>query len=335
MASAISFPVRSPEWVLTYQGTNITADISSMVERVSYTDYLSELSGEVELVIEDHSQRWQAAWYPTLGDQISLAIGYHGEGMLPCGDFQIDQLELDGPPDTFTMRCLAAFITPAMRTLNSAGYEHQSLLGIARTIAGKYRLQVISAPSVIDVTFERVTQRQESDLRFLKRLALEHDYDFTVRGSMLVFYSRSSLEGASPVRAVHRNDVAQFEFRNRTDGTYRAAQVAYRNFTAKSLIVQSAAATAPTPTGDVLKVVTRCENARQASLKAQAALRARNSHFVAGSVAMPGTIAIAAGNTIELLGFGEFDGTYLVIAARHRLDRVNGYRTRLEIDRVF
>ena len=124
-----------------------------MVERISYTDYLSELSGEVEIVIEDHNRRWQAAWYPTLGDQVSLAIGYRDEGLLPCGDFQIDQLELTGPPDTFTTRCLAAFITPAIRTLNSRGYEDQTLLGIARTIAEKYGLEVMSALDVIDIAF--------------------------------------------------------------------------------------------------------------------------------------------------------------------------------------
>ena len=335
MASAISFPVRSPEWVLTYQGVNITADISARVLSISYTDYLSELSGEVEVVIEDHDQRWQASWYPGLGDELKLAIGYRGEGLLPCGDFQIDQLELAGPPDTFTMRCLAAFITPAMRTLNSAGYEDQTLLGIAQTIGAKYGLAVISAPDVIDIAFERVTQKHETDLAFLKRLAVEHDYDFTIRGSILVFYSRTALEAIAPVQTVTRTDLEGFEFRNRTHTTYRAAQVTYQDLTSKSLIIQSAAAIAPIPTSDVLKVVSRCENGQQALLKAQAALNVHNMFFTEASLVMPGSIAMASGNTIELSGFGEFDGAYIILVARHRLDRAHGYTTRLEVSRVF
>ena len=306
-----------------------------MVLSISYTDYLAELSGEVELVIEDHDQRWQAAWYPPLGDEISLAIGYRGEGMLPCGDFQIDQLELTGPPDTFTTRCLAAFITPAMRTRNSAGYEDQTLLGIARTIAGKYGLTVISAPDVIDVPFERVTQKHETDLSFLKRLAFEHGYDFTVRGAILVFYSRSALEAVAPIRIVTRTDLERFEFRNRTHSIYRGADVAYQDLKSKSLISQSAAASPPSPTGDVLKVVSRCENGQQALLKAQAALRAQNSHLTEASLVMPGSIAMASGNTIELSAFGEFDGIYIIVVARHRLDRTHGYTTHLEVSRVF
>src|ERR1700726_2095648 len=164
MASAISYSVRSPEWLLTYAGINIVADISSMVLSIGYTDYLSELSGEVGAVVEDHERKWQTSWYPALGDEFNLALGYHGEGLLPCGDFQVDQLELAGPPDTFTLRGLAAYITPAMRTLRSARYENQTLLGVTQTIAGKYGLTVLSAPDITDIAFERITQKHESDL---------------------------------------------------------------------------------------------------------------------------------------------------------------------------
>jgi uncharacterized protein len=335
MATAISYPVRSPQWVLTYQGINITADISTMIVSINYLDYLSELSGEVEVVIEDHDRRWQTSWYPTLGDELNLAIGYKGEGLLPCGDFQIDQLELGGPPDTFTMRCLAAYITPAIRTRNSIGYENQTLLGIAQTIAGKYGLAVVSAPDVIDIAFQRVTQKHETDLAFLKRLALEHDYDFTVRGLLLVFYSRATLAAIPPALAVTRKDVESFEFRNRSHHTYRGAQVAYQNPSSKSLIAQSAAAIAPVSTSDILKVVARCENGQQALLMAQAALNAENLLFTDASLVMPGSILMASGNTIQISGFGEFDGPYIILVARHRLDRAHGYTTRLEVSRVF
>ena len=335
MVSAISYPVRTPEWVLNYQGINITADISAMLLSISYTDYLSELSGELEFVIEDHDQRWQTSWYPTLRDEVSLAMGYHGEGLLPCGEFQIDQLELAGPPDTLVIRCLAAFITPAMQTPNSAGYENETLLGIAQTIGQKYGLAVIGTPDVIDIAFERVTQKHETDLAFLKRLALEHDYNFSIRGSILVFYARASLEAIPPVQTVTRTDVERFEFRNRTHAIYRAAEVVYHDLTTKPLIAQGVVATAPIPTGDVLKLVSRCENGQQALLRAQAALHSHNISFIEATVTMPGSVAMASGNTIALSGFGEFDGTYIILVANHRLDRAHGYTTRLEVTRVF
>ncbi len=333
MASPIALSVRAPTWMLTYRGVDITAATASMLRRISYTDYLSEFSGEVELVIEDHLQKWQSSWYPTLGDEVSLAIGYRNEDLLPCGNFQIDQLELVGPPDTFTIRCLAAFITPAMRTRISLGYEDQTLMSIVQTIAAKYGLVVISAPDD-DFLFERITQKYESDLAFLKRLAFEHGFDFTIRGSSLVFYSQTSLESVAPVRTITREDLETFEFHNRTHSTYGSAQVAHHDPNTKALIIQSVVATEQIATSDVLKIVTRCENGQQALLKAEASLQSHDMVLTEANLIMPGSIAMAAGNTVQLSGFGAFDGKYLTTVAQHRIERSTGYTTRLEVSRV-
>jgi phage protein D len=222
-----------------------------------------------------------------------------------------------------------------MRTRNSVGYENQTLLGIAQTIAGKYGLSMVSAPDVIDISFERITQKYETDLAFLKRLAFEYDYDFTIRGSVLVFYSRSILEALPPLQTVTRTDLATFEFRNRSHSTYLAAAIAYHDPNTKSLTTQSTTATAPIATGDTLKIVSRCENGQQAALKAQAALHARDMFFMDATLGMPGTVTMAAGSTIAISGFGEFDGTYIILVARHRLDRAHGYITQVEVTRVF
>jgi len=335
MAAIALSTVRKPEWVLSYNGINVTADVSAMVLSIGYTDYLSELSGELEIVVEDHTQTWQSSWYPALGDEINLGIGYRGEALLPCGDFQIDQLELSGPPDTFTMRCLAAFITQAMRTRNSVGYENQSLLGIVQTIAGKYGLSVVSAPAIVDISFTRITQRFETDLAFLKRLALDYGYDFTIRGSTLVFYSQTALAAVPPIQTVTRADLIGFEFSNRTYSTYPSAILSYQDQLTKSLISQGAAATAPIATGDILKLASRVENGQQAALRAQAALNLRDMYFTQASLTMPGSVAMASGSTIGMSGFGDFDGIYLVMVARHRIDRGHGYITKVEAISVF
>ena len=64
MTAAIAYPVRSPNWILTYQGVNITTDISPMVLSISYVDELDGRSGELEVELEDRDKRWQGAWFP-------------------------------------------------------------------------------------------------------------------------------------------------------------------------------------------------------------------------------------------------------------------------------
>ena len=111
MAAAFSHSVRTPQWVLIFDGVDITTDVSHMVLAISYVDRLGEASGEVEIELEDHAKRWQGPWYPGLGHILGLQIGYRGEQLLDCGSFQVDELEFDGPPDVMRLRCLAAYIT--------------------------------------------------------------------------------------------------------------------------------------------------------------------------------------------------------------------------------
>jgi phage protein D len=334
MAGAIAFPIRAPLWVLTYAGVNITADISQMVTAITYFDRLSDASGTLEVALEDHEKRWQGPWQPTEGDQVNLMLGYAGEPLLPCGDFQVDDLTLSGPPDQFHIRCLATYITPAMRTRNSAGYENQTLTQIASTVAAKYGLTVVGDSVAAEVRFDRITQRQESDLAFLRRLARAHNYEFTIRGTQLVFYSRTALEQSAPIATIRRGDLLRFDFHLKTHQTYQAAEVSYQFSQTKRLLSQTVAATQATFAGDTLKLVVRCENGQQAALKAMSALHARNMSRATAIFTAVGSTAYAAGNNVAIAGFGFNDGNYLIEAARHRLERTTGYTTELTMRRT-
>ena len=329
MAAAATYSVRSPEWILTYNGSEITAAVSHMILAISYMDRLSAASGEVDIQVEDSQKRWQGSWYPALGDVVNLQIGYRGEQLLNCGDFQVDELELDGPPDIMRLRCLTAYVIPAMRTRNTAAYENQTVVQIARTIASKYGLEFIAAAESeeSEVGFERITQRLETDLEFLKRLAIEHNYDFTIRGSQLIFYARIPLEQTPAVATITRSDVTAFSFKNQTRRIYSAAQVSYFDPDTKELITNSAAGSEKTPSDDILKIVTRCENGQQAFAKAQAALHLHNLESVEVRIEGPGRTTLVAGNNVLLSGWKALDGVYQIESAHHHIERASGYTT--------
>jgi phage protein D len=334
MAGALTFPVRAPQWVLTYQGVDITANVSHMVTAITYQDCLDGASGALEFELEDHDKRWQGTWAPTEGDLANLMIGYANEPLLPCGDFQVDELSLTGPPDVFHLRCLAAYITPAMRTRSSVGYENQTLTQIASTIATKFGLKMTSAAEAPSLTFGRVTQHQETDLGFLRKLAGANGYDFTIRGNQLVFYSRAALEAADPVVTIGRTDVMRFAFRTKTHHVYKAARVSYQLPQSKELLTQKTIATSIVSSGDTLTLIARCENGQQASLKAISALNAMNMLRTTASFTAGGETVYTAGNNLTVTGFGFNDGKYLVENARHRLDRATGYTAEFEARRV-
>lgn len=332
--SGVAFPVKSPSWVLVYRGVNITTDISSMVLSINYVDQLGGCSGDLEIEIEDRERLWQGPWFPQQGDIATLLIGYAGEPLLACGTFQVDDLELKGPPDVFHVRCLPTWITPSLRTANSLGYESQTLSGIAATVAARHGMSVVDAPGAIQIRYLRITQKQETDLQFLHRLAREHDYDFAVRGTQLVFYPRSQLQTRAPALTLERQDVIQFDFVSKTHQTYHQSQVSYFDSHAKQLYTKLVGAQPAVVGGDTLKLVARCENEQQASDRAQAALHERNRLLVTGHLVAPGTALAVAGNNVSLSGWGAMDGTYIIERAQHHLERATGYTTHIDVRRI-
>src|SRR5262249_54587145 len=110
------------------------------------------------------------------------------------------------------------------------------------------------------------------------------------------------------------------------------ASVAYQNPVTKELI--AASVQAESPTGDALHIITRCENAQQAQLKATSALHDKNKEQVTGRLETEGNTLLVAGVNVTIHGFGTFDGTYQIDTSRHRLDRSSGYPTEIEVRQV-
>jgi phage protein D len=330
------YPVRHPKWLLSYAGKNISGDVSKAVTEITYTDHESHQSDEIEVQLQDSEKRWQGPWYPSQGDLLNLQIGYADEPLLPCGNFEIDELELDGGAsgDVFHIKGIGAGITPSIRTATSAVYENQTLSQVTNVIAARHGFSVKGAPGALNLQFTHLTQNNETDLAFLHRLANRYNYDFSVRGKVLVFYARTQLEQAAIVYTVFRRNVTKFHFKGRTQHVYKAAVVSYLSPQTKQLITQSVSAVPAVLNGDTLNIPERAESQQMALAQAQAQLHDANMLAATGTLTTPGTVNLMAGLTIAVSGFGVHDGTYLITSAHHKLSRSSGYTTETEVRRV-
>jgi|ERR1700756_1645526 len=360
MASAPqSYPVRHPVFILTYSGKNITADITRMVIEIELSEgnktpmmpkirergakgthrKIKNQSDELTVTVEDRDKRWQNQWHPKRGETMSVQLGYAGEGLTPVRSFEIDELALKGPPDTFEFKCVATGVKQSLRTPRSVSYENHTLMTVAQAIAARHNLTLVGAPADINVQWTRLTQRHETDLHFLHNLAADHGYNFSVRstknGPQLIFHSLSKLESAAPIYTITRgkNAIETFEFAEQTDNQYAGAEVSYHNPATKQLI--KANDTAPSAvTGDTLHVVTRVETVQQALLKAKSALHDANMYATVAKLKMEGTPTLMHGVNVTIQGFGQYSGTYHIDYSRHRLDRSGGYTTEIELRKL-
>lgn len=214
-----------PAWLISYETTDISDDIADVVTRVRYTDHLKDKADELELTIEDASGLWRGPWYPAQGDRIALWIGYDERALLPCGRFEVDTIEMSGPPDTMTIRALSTGIASPLRTQVTRGFESVGLDAIVGQIAAEVGLTVVG--DIRSELLKRVTQSGETNLAFLKRVAEEYGYAFTVRGEQLVFFEIARLEQEPPVVTIARDQLKSYRFRNSAQATYVACEVSF------------------------------------------------------------------------------------------------------------
>ena len=320
--------VKNPVWILVYEGKDISEKISPYVNSATYVDHLSGQADEVEIVLEDRDDRWKNAWQPQKGDRIALRLGYAGEPLLEAGEFQVDEVEYNGPPDTVTIKGIAAGVKSSLRTRRSAAYERKSLKAIAQEIAARNGLTMRG--SVPDLTMSRSSQHQETDLAYLKRLADTFGLVFSVKGTDLVWHDLDQLDQAVSIITIKRKGFpGRYTFRTKSAHVYRACTVTYFSAKLKKEISHTFTAKGIT-TGDTLRLVKRAENKGQAERMAMAALRSANGLQVEGSLALEGTTLLRAGRNLDLSGWGELDGQYQVLKATHRIERGAGYSTDVE-----
>jgi hypothetical protein len=314
-----------PIFKIEYENKDITAHISPNVLSVSYTDFEHGQSDEMEIQVEDKDNLWKSSWYPSKGDALKLNIGYEGEKLLNCGSFEIDELEFTSPPDTITLKALAANIKKSLRQSNSVAYENKTLKQIAQEIANKHNLKFVG--NIKDVKIKRITQHKKRDLEFLKNLAEEYGYIFKISDNKLTFYETAKLKNTNSAVIINKSDLISFNIRDKTHEQYKSCEVVYHNPKTKKAVTSKI--NGNSSKADSLKLNSRCENKEQAILKAQASMD--KNCPVEGSISVMGNPHLVAGLNIELKGLYHLSGKYHITQAKHSIDRTSGYKTDLEI----
>lgn len=330
--------VPTPMMQIVYASKDISADIAPFITSIEYTDALEGESDSLDIRVEDSDLRWQNDWYPEHGDKINAKIGYVNGALMPCGDFEVDEVELEGSRgsgDAVAIKALAAGIKSATRTKNAKAYDDTTLKGIAEIIAKKHKLTLKG--EIEHIKLLRVTQAYETDLAFLKRVADEYGYAFSIRGKSLCFFKRVKLKEEKPIVLITRTDVLSYRFRDKVKGVTETTTVAYHDAKTKKTHKHTAHDTKAKTnkhSADVHKVHVRAESAQHAELKAEAAHDRQNEDQTAGELSLIGSPVLVSGINLQLQGFGKFDGKYTINKSRHNISRSGAYTTGIDLKRV-
>ena len=81
---------KSPEFSILYNKKKLDADLSKKIQSVAFHFYLHGQANDIDIEIEDGDLEFAKDLKPKEGDTIKLNIGYSGENLFDCGEFEID-----------------------------------------------------------------------------------------------------------------------------------------------------------------------------------------------------------------------------------------------------
>ena len=331
-----SHEARYAEVSLTYEGKDISRDIAPYLLNFTYTDNSADKADDISLTLEDRERLWCEDWFPTKGDKIRASIILHNweaadrTESLPCGTFEVDQIECSGPPNQVTIKAVSTLVSKPMRQeKHTKAWENVKLSAIAGDAAGKSGLSLFwDSPE--DPFFERRDQVEVSDLEFLRGLCKDYGIAVKVTDTQLVCYDEETYEGKGAVGELAFGDkkLIRWSFSTKTAGTYKSARLQYHDTVKDETYIATAGGDAE-GTGRVLEINQKADNIGDAQKIAAEKLRQANKKEITASITLMGDLRFVGGSNITISGFGAFDGKYVIEKATHTVG--DSYTTKLDL----
>ncbi|MEM9541773.1 MAG: hypothetical protein AAGA60_20040 [Cyanobacteria bacterium P01_E01_bin.42] len=260
---------------VVYKGIDISSKIDENLKLIKYTDSLDAESPEARIELNDIDKVWQNTWFPDGGDEFSLQFAYAGDRIyLDAGTFEVDDLDFEFGMngDILFLGGQATPVSKNLREKRSKEYENVTLKAIVEDIGTRQSLDILG--KIPEVTFERLTQDEESDLEFLLRASKDWGVLFKIEGTKLIFYSWEELNAKPASFTLTKRNGDRFRVKKKTAGTYKSCEIRHSKADDEKDLLAIIEANPPNNSQDVLTISTKVESPRQAELKAQEELKA-------------------------------------------------------------
>lgn len=277
--------------------------------------------------------------------------------LLPCGEFELDAVDCDGPPSEITLRATSLpFRSQIRQVRKNRGWENYHLSGIASEIAGKNGMTCMFL-SGSDPFYPRAEQYQMSDIAFLKRLCHDAGISLKASGKMLILFDQPDYEAKPAVLTIRKENgrilpsgeqahgaysrdescEAYMEYHlsvGTADTQYQSCRVSYTDPATGKCVEGVARKDSGKGGGNQqLEITAKVSGPAEAKKLAEKHLRLHNKFCRTAEFTLPGNPKLAAGVTVMLSGWGGWDGKYMVKQARHTVGG-GGYTTAVSLRKV-
>lgn len=321
---------------LIYNGRDVTADLSPYLMGITYVDRLTGEADSLDVELASPSAletRWLDDWYPDKGVTLEARFGYWGDLSGRTGEMEVDEIEIESPPLAVRIRALSAGVTRQARTRLGKAYENKRLSEIVDIVAkrmGAKRAGKIEPDPVLD----RVTQYQEGDWAFVRRLLTEYGYIVKLadNNKTLAVAKASHLAEQEDVAVLVPALITRWRYRDKVSDVPQKVKVKHHDAQA-AVVYEYDAATGEAKPSDERRIHRRARSPEDAAAQAEGEAERHAADKTALEVSLPGNPRLVAGAIVRLEGFQRLDGRYLIAEARHAISR-SGYTTDIQTRRL-
>lgn len=213
--------VLTPAFMLTINSKDITGNISERLKSLTLTDNRGFEADQLDIELDDADGLVEL---PIRGAVLTLFLGWKGFALVGKGSFTVDEVEHRGAPDTVTVRARSADFRGSLNSRREESWHDTTLGGVAEAIAARNKLGSSVAPELAKIPLPHVDQSQESDVKFLTRLAERNGGEVSVKAGKLLLLKAGRGVTASgkaiPLVTISRSDGDRHQFSIADRGAY-------------------------------------------------------------------------------------------------------------------
>jgi len=303
--------VERPQVMLLKDGIDIG---QRLAEHLVSVEYIDAIDNEVDGLVLTFSKMFLA---PKSGDKLTVSIGF-GAILDHIGEFYVSGWT-ERPHDGIMMvRLTPVDFSKALKERRTDGYDNVTLDKLLGIIAKRHTLLVKN--ELNDVAYTYKAQTNESDLRFLHRLAQEHYATFAIKNGTIIFKPKSLNEDRTslPQVFVSVSDISDLSIEYQDKTHYVSGIAKFRDHsTNKTISVQEGEGKPQ------LIIEGSFKNIAEAKARLQAALNKENSGRVHGYFVAT-TQAVIAGAILTIQLEDRVESDLQITEVRHTIDH-NGY----------
>ncbi|WP_264337049.1 hypothetical protein [Wolbachia endosymbiont (group B) of Chorthippus brunneus] len=108
-------------------------------------------------------------------NELNIALGYKETGIFPMGVYTVNEVTIQGPPQTLLIKAHATNLRISLKAKVSKEWHQITIENLVKEIAQKHGYGYKVAEEFKDILIPHINQIDESDISLLTKIAIENE----------------------------------------------------------------------------------------------------------------------------------------------------------------